>query len=89
MKPNHDRTAQNTWKPEHDLTNSFEKLWHTLDERERREASKVRLVCNGELVGIGSVGLVGLLESAQRRADRVRLSALRTTSRVASVSLGL
>ena len=64
MKPNHDRTAQNTWKPEHDLTNSFEKLWRTLDERERREASKVRLDCNGELVGIGSVGLVGLLESA-------------------------
>ena len=48
-----------------DLTTSFEKIWHELDELEDGrsdldDCSKVRLGCTGELVHIGSIVLVGV-----------------------------
>jgi hypothetical protein len=53
-----------------DLTTSFDKAWRELDDWEKGEASSdlpdrwIRLECNGDLVDIGCVGLVGLCESA-------------------------
>lgn len=46
---------------------NFETLWRELDERETREADrarKLRLECNGELVGLGAVRLVGFRQSS-------------------------
>jgi hypothetical protein len=49
---------------------SFESLWREVGEREEREPGsglvyrKVRLACNGEIVGLGSVGLLGLKRDA-------------------------
>lgn len=45
---------------------SFETLWREADARDKREASSgfphpmIGLECNGELVRVGSVGLVAL-----------------------------
>lgn len=55
---------------ESDLRTTFERLWREVDEREKRDAKSglvhhmVRLDCTGELVDIGSVGLVGLRGAA-------------------------
>jgi len=53
-----------------DLGTSFEKAWRELDDWEEGQASCdlpdrwIRLDCNGDLVDIGSVGLVGVREPA-------------------------
>ena len=48
-----------------DLSTSFEKIWHELDELEpggtdTEPSSKVRAGCTGELVHVGSIFLVGV-----------------------------
>lgn len=59
-----DRYPNDTPKLEGDLTTYFVNLWRHLDERAKREVKsadaprKVRLGCTGELVDIGSIGLV-------------------------------
>jgi len=59
-----DRNPNDTPKLEGDLTTYFVNLWRHLDERAEREMKadgaprKVRLGCTGELVDIGSIGLV-------------------------------
>jgi hypothetical protein len=70
MKPIGDLSFPDTSTPESDPTTSFEKLWREVEEREKREGNadlahhRVRLACSGELVDIGSVGLVVSRESA-------------------------
>ena len=70
MTPLHDLSIQDTSTLESDPMSSFEKLWREVEEREKREVNSdlthhmVRLDCNGELLDIGSVGLIGPPESA-------------------------
>ena len=70
MKPIGDLSFRDTSTLESDPTTSFEKLWREVEEREKREVNadlahhRVRLACGGELVDIGSVGLVGPHETA-------------------------
>ena len=52
------------------LGTSFEKAWRELDDWDEGQTGSdlpdrwIRLDCNGDLVDIGSVGLVGVRESA-------------------------
>jgi len=60
------------------LTTSFEKFWHELDELEETgtdldDYSKVRLGCTGELVHIGSIDLVGV-RAASRGRDLIEFT---------------
>ena len=70
MKSKNDLSFQDTSAPASDPTTSFAKLWREVEEREKREVNadlahrRVRLACKGELVDIGSVGLVVSRKSA-------------------------
>jgi hypothetical protein len=70
MKPIPGLSLQETSMLDSDLMTIFKKLWREVDEREKRDANSglahhmVRLDCTGELVDIGSVGLLGLREAA-------------------------
>jgi len=70
MSPMDDLSLHNEPNLDIDLSTSFEKAWRELDDWEKDEASSdlpdrwIRLDCNGDLVDIGSVGLVGVCKSA-------------------------
>ena len=68
MKSSDDPSTFNLSELASDLTTSFEKIWHELDELENGgtdidHSSKVRAGCTGELVHIGSILLVGVRAS--------------------------
>jgi len=69
MKSILDSSFRYTPSTETDLAKTFARMWAELEARERAEAgsgsglTKVRLECNDELVGIGSVELLGLRDS--------------------------
>lgn len=64
-----DLSLQEWPNPKSPLGSDFEKAWRELDAREKRKLNSafayrnVQLDCNGELVDIGSIALLGLRES--------------------------
>ena len=71
MKSLLDPSPQDTSSLDFDLRTTFEKLWSEVQARESRAATmpdlvhhRVRQDCNGELVDIKTVGVVGPRESS-------------------------
>jgi hypothetical protein len=70
MKPTRNRAFASTPDLQIDLEKNFDSIWQELEKRERAQPdaanvpSKLRLECNGELVDIGWVDGIALVDAA-------------------------